>query len=77
MKYDWLRGGSKQQTQTERAQQTTLLAWARSNLAAEALSPAEVRRGRVASWKLDFGIWKGYTPMQLALAAAEDGRGAR
>ena len=64
---------SEQRTVTEKAQQqATLLAWARSNMS-DALIPAVVRRGRVASWQLDFGVWKGFTPMQLTLAAAEAG----
>ena len=65
---------SKRKTEVEKAQQTTLLAWARDNLT-DALTPAAVRRGRVASWRFDFGTWAGYTPMQLALAANEGGGG--
>ena len=63
---------SKKQTAAEKQQQTTLLTWARTNML-DALTPATVRRGRVASWKLDFGTWKDHTPMQLALAASEVG----
>jgi hypothetical protein len=63
---------SKQQTAVERQQQTTLLAWARTNMA-DALASAQVRRGRVTSWQINFGTWKGYSPMQLALGAAENG----
>ena len=47
---------SKRKTELEKAQQTTLLSWARDNLT-DALTPAEVRRGRVASWRFDFGTW--------------------
>ena len=61
---------SKQQTAAEQAGQQTLLAWARTNLP---LDPATVRRGRVSSWKLTFGRWKGYTPRQLALSSAAGG----
>jgi hypothetical protein len=46
---------SKQRTEDEVAGQTTLLAWARSNIS-EALVRKTVRRGRVANWKLDFGF---------------------
>ena len=65
---------SKRQTATEKAQQTMLLSWARTNMP-DALTPAAVRRGRVASWTLDFGVWKGHSPMQLALGAAVTGGG--
>ena len=61
---------SKQQTAAEQAGQQTLLAWARTNLP---LDPATVRRGRVSSWKLTFGRWKGCTPRQLALSGAGGG----
>ena len=61
---------SKQQTAAEQVGQQTLLSWARTNLP---LEPATVRRGRVSSWKLTFGRWKGYTPRQLALSSAAGG----
>ena len=68
---------SKKQTVDEQAGQQTLLRWARTNMP-DALAPGKVRRGRVASWTFDFGVWTGYTPMQLALAGAEGGgRAAR
>ena len=63
---------SKKQTAAEKQHQTTLLAWARTNMP-DALTPATVRRGRVASWQFDFGTWKGYSPTKLALAASEVG----
>lgn len=63
---------SKKQTALEKQQQTTLLAWARTTMP-DALTPATVRRGRVADWKFDFGTWKDNTPMRLALAASEVG----
>jgi hypothetical protein len=66
---------SKQQTEKEKAAQQTLLSWARTN-PINSLSPSAVRRGRAASWLIDFGdTWKGYSPRQLALAGAESGGG--
>ena len=46
---------SKQRTEDEVAGQTTLLAWAKSNLS-DALLRKTVRRGRAANWKLDFEL---------------------
>ena len=46
---------SKQRTEDEVAGQTTLLAWAKSNLS-DALVRKTVRRGRAANWKLDFEL---------------------
>jgi hypothetical protein len=66
---------SKKQTALEKQQQMTLLAWARTSMP-DALTPATVRRGRVADWQLDFGMWKGFTPMRLALASSEVGGGS-
>ena len=61
---------SKQQTPAEQAGQQTLLAWARTNLP---LEPATVRRGRVSSWRLNFGRFQGFTPRQLAMSGAVGG----
>ena len=58
---------SKKQTAAERAGQETLLAWARTNLPT---ATSAVRRGKVASWKLDFGRWAGFSPRQLAFGSA-------
>jgi hypothetical protein len=67
---------SKKQTVDEQAGQQTLLRWARTNMP-DALAPGAVRRGRVANWTFDFGVWTGHTPMQLALAGAEGSGGAK
>ena len=68
---------SKLRTEDEVAGQTTLLAWAKSNLS-DALVRKTVRRGRVANWKLDFGEWKGHTIVELVrlqpLDAKQQGR---
>lgn len=61
---------SKKQTAAEKEGQTTLLAWARTNMVG-ALAPSVVRRGRISEWKIDFGnTWRDHTPRQLALDAA-------
>lgn len=66
---------SKKQTAAEKQSQQTLLSWARANMT-DALTLAAVRRGRATQWKIDFGTWTGYTPMQLALGGAAVGHGA-
>ena len=61
---------SQKETAAEKQSKQTLLAWARTNMAG-ALGPAAARRGRAASWNINFGtMWRGYSPRQLALAAA-------
>jgi hypothetical protein len=66
---------SKQQTAVEQEGQQTLLSWARTSMP-DALTPGSVRRGRIANWTFDFGVWTGFSPKQLARAGAEGGGGA-
>jgi hypothetical protein len=60
---------SKQRTQAEQVGQQTLLAWARINMPS-ALASTAVCRGRVTTWTLTFGQWKGFSPRQLAMSSA-------
>ena len=53
----------------EGLEQQTLLAWARRNVA-RFVEPSGARRGRPSSFKLDFGVYKGYTVFELAEHAA-------
>jgi hypothetical protein len=55
-------------TEAETIGQQTLLARARDNMS-EALARKTVRCGRVQSWKLDFGEWRGHSPRELVALA--------
>jgi|ETNmetMinimDraft_29_1059903.scaffolds.fasta_scaffold04852_2 hypothetical protein len=60
---------SQQLTAAEKSGQQTLLAWARINTP-DALTHSTAQRGRPESYKLHFGKWRGYTPLQLITLAA-------
>ena len=64
---------SKQLTAAEKTGQQTLLAWARTNTP-DALSRSTAQRGRPESYRLHFGKWKGWTPLQLISLAAGPSR---